>query len=279
MTRGHHRGAGELRKIATDIAQGRYESPANIGRTRPLETQQTAAGLVLAPRTQLITQRFEQPRQRVIALMTPTTGPSGTTPWQAPWDGTTTAPTAPGQVFTAPLLPDPSMGMRVELRWGAGGFAGVTQFDYPAVGCAFGLTCDTVDLSVITPDPGAPAVYTAETVPQVGAWMVEGIAADPSPLRWLEPVRNLAAGTVRYFMVKPFARKLHMAIAAASVIVAWHDRAGATLFSQAFEVDPATPGQFLDVVLDVPAQSVYVDIQNPGAVDASCSLEWQIGLV
>ena len=200
-------GYAELQRLNARAMDSRVQDPANLGRRLPMNTQPNGAAFVLT-QTSLLSQRIKQPQQLMITLMSIARGPNGTTPWSDTFNNTNTAPTALNS--TAPVLPDGNRGLQLYLRWGSGGAAMETRFNYPVQGGTFGLTADSVDLSVLAPS-GAPFTYTSlNDVPQVGAWMCPGQAANPTPLRWPEGLSIIPTGQSKYFAVKPFARQVEV---------------------------------------------------------------------
>jgi hypothetical protein len=225
--------------------------------------------------TGIITARFEEAMQWVITLTPPLAQNSGVIPYISTIDGTI----APAGIYTAPVMPaGADSGSQCSLRWGAGGVAFTTRFDYPAHGAIFGLTADTLDLK-FSPDPAAGSI---SAVPQVGAFMVPGVAADPTPLRWLEPQRSLAAfpaaGFTRQWAVKPYARKLKLAVTGAGVggefQINWTDTAGISLMIERYT--KTDTGEV--IVTDIPSMATIAFVANLSATLIDVVLEWQIGL-
>lgn len=245
--------------------------PAVIGRQIQLAVQPDGATFVAQP-TQLISHRQNAPRQWVITIAQALVGPNGVTPWQVPTasEGSNVAP-GPGTEVPRTSGSNP---MQVALRWGAGGAAFLSRFDYPLAGATFGLTADTVDVNVVFRD--APLAYAAMAiVPVVGAFMVPGLAADPSPLRWYDNPGIVAAGDSGYWSVKPYARRVRVLISAANAVdsyVAFREGIGGILMQQSL-----IAGRHA-LEIPVPAQASVFEYFNNGAVNVSVQVEWQIGL-
>jgi hypothetical protein len=284
VTAPNRTGMGKVAAHAATLA-----APVNIGKAQVMTTTPTVGGVTLA-KTQLISQRLAKgPRQLLITLVPMLKGASGTSPWFAPWNGNPADDPTPGE-WGAPELPDPGYGLRVELRWGAGGASARTQFDYPAAGLVFGVTADMLDLVVVPVDDDEPKVYASlDLVPAVGAWMVEGQAADPSPLQWAEAPLSLdAAGQVNY-SVKPFARNLEVVFNggdydAPALTVTWFDTNDAAVKREFIAQDLRYPGQSSGfgaarALLKVPSAATYVQIKNNNTADGLLLATWEIGLV
>lgn len=262
--------------MQTEIQQ--LYKKANIGTRKQAASQAVAGGFILLD-TQLITARWEQARQWIVTLM-PTLKHDGNVPWTATFDGTTGPfPPVLPNFFTAPVLPDAPFFAKCELRWGAGGTAFTTRFDYPVHGCIFGVTADTFDLNVVWP----PEVVAE--VPDVGAFMVPGVAADQTPLHWLEPLlAGIAAspgpGNIGVWSVKPWAREARIAVSApgggaiGAVQVTWQNTAGAVVFSERKAITAS--GEAFSV--EVPGAATILRLANLGAVPIDAFVEWQIGL-
>lgn len=260
-------------------------APTVIGRRTTLSTQPGTGGLIVSGPTQLISARTGSPKQWLITLMQPTTSRSGINPWGSTFDGGAFPPVPPA-IFTAPVLPDQAQGMQVRLRWGAGGVAFETAFDYPAAGGAFGLTAEYVDLNVGFKAPVVAPYATADLVPIVGAFMVPGSAADPSPLRWLDVPGNLTTSALatRSWAVKPFARSVRLSFAGAmapvgtipDIQVAFLDTNNASLWLQNYDVIAGQTGLILDV--EVPRQATVMSLTHNGAPVIGVVVEWVIGL-
>jgi hypothetical protein len=159
-----------------------------------------------------------------------------------------------------------------------------TAFDYPAVGAAIGVTADTMFVDVGFRAGAAVPVYAAlASVPVIGAFMVPGIAADSTPMRWRElgdlgtGFTTIVAGEDAFWAVKPYARRLRLASPdiATRYLVDWLDTAGATLWSE--RVNLAGIGDAR--VLNVPAQATVIRVVSNSAAPSSWSLEWEMGLV
>jgi hypothetical protein len=258
--------------------------PANIGKRVPLVVEQSGASYS-ARNTQLISARDSAPRQWLVTVMQATTQAKPGSPWAQNWDGTGFAfPIVPPLYFGAPVLTGAGVGadaLSLKLRWGAGGASFETSVDYPTAGATFGLVADTVDVDVV---PRGPLTFaSAPLVPIVGAFMGPGIAADPTPLRWLDRPSGLlsTAGTaVAYWSIKPFARRVRVellaAAAANNVDVAWYAADGSLLSLQ--RVSVASPAG-TTLLVDVPAQAAVLGVQNNTAPNVNARVEWYIGLV
>jgi len=254
--------------------------PANIGRRVPLDVEPTGGVFVVQPSTQLISARANEPRQWLVTLMQAVTSRSGVTPWLSNWDGTAVPfPIAAPNVFTAPEFPFDTEALQVKLRWGAGGVAFETRFDYPLVGATFGVTADLVDVNVGFRG-AAPTFADALDVPVVGAFMVPGVAADPSPLRWFDvesgPLNSGYTAVARW-SVKPWARRVRVELFGAAstgngVDIIFTDRNG-TIVSQLRTACP------LAQVFDVPAQAAILEVSHNEAANIVARVEWYIGLV
>lgn len=258
-----------------------------------MSTQSVAGGVRLIE-TQLVSQRLANgPRALIVTLAPTTKGTANGTPWYAPWNGTSDNPVptdADPLPFGAPALPDPGKGLRVRLRFGAGGAAVVTMFDYPANGACFGVTADLLDIDVVPIDEDDPKVYpSVETIPFVGAWFVEGNAADPSPLQWAEVPQLLGEAAVLYYSVKPFARQLEITSSGGNVDegglqVDWHDTDGALVKRENIPNVPQFVGQAVGggncyARLEVPSQATYCNIGNGNTATVTMLATWKIGLV
>jgi hypothetical protein len=275
----HRSPAFAARGVDPAMAAFKPQALANIGKRQPLSTTGVAPNLIPGL-TQLISARDLEPAQWLITLMQPVTGKSGVNPWISTFDGGNIFPPGAPLVFTAPLMPTDAVGngMQVRLRWGAGGAAFETAFDYPAQGGSFSIAAEAVDLNVGFRNPVAAGYASADLVPIVGAFMVPGgYNAEPNPLRWREVPVTLAAVGVAWFAVKPYARRLRITSfdAATRIDVQWADSGGATLQSRRFDL----AGVGADILLDVPALATVVEIVNRGAGNATYAPEWHIGLV
>jgi hypothetical protein len=203
---------------------------------------------------------------------------SGVSPWESNWDGTgITFPIAAPNVFTGPQLPFGGNALAMKLRWGAGGTSFETRFDYPVAGASFGVTADMVDLSAL-PRGVIPTYANPGLVPIVGAFMVPGVAADPSPLRWFDVASGLLSSAgiaVAMWSVKPYARRVRVELLggpSASVDIIFEDTAGSIISQQRV----AAPGTF---IVDVPAQATILEVSNNTATNISVRVEWYIGFV
>jgi len=256
------------------------EHAVNTGKRVTLGVTPNGANFEVVTDTQLLSARHDRARQWVITLMQPVTGRSGVNPWVTTFDGTTPYPPGTG-IMTAPVLPV-GTSLQCLLRWGAGGIAFSTRFDYPLAGGTFGVTGDTLDLSVTY--RGAAPVYNAEDlVPVVGGFMVEGLAADPTPLRWreLDPlaasgVTTIAAGADAFWGVKPFARRVRLASSdiATRYLVEFLDTAGASLWTERINLAGIGDAR----VITVPAAASVMRIVSNSAGSSSWAIEWEIGL-
>lgn len=275
-----------LQQVARNAMTGKGQDPANLGR-RVLMANTSVVGGYKLLLTSLITRRLDKPAELLVTLMTPTRGPSGTSPWFQTFNGTATPPDSGN--FSAPQLPDVGRGLRVKMRWGAGGAAMETEFDYPAMGATFGLTCDTVDIDVYAPDLADPFVYASlDLVPFVGAWMCPGRAADPTSLRWLETTRLYPPSTPIWYAVKPFSRRVSiravgLALADAGLNANFLDTAGGLLATVNIPVredyQGATFGS-IDAVIDIPSQATIMNLLNDDSgAEVQGTVEWQIGFV
>jgi hypothetical protein len=255
-----------------------HEPIAVIGVQKRLLVQGVEPNLIVQP-TQLIAAQQLAPRQWVVTLMQPVKL-GGVQPWQSTFDGSAAYPPVAPLLFTAPQLPRNPVAaavvigaLVVKLRWGAGGVAWNTEFDYPAAGGVFGVTADNINIDVALKSDVAPYVLLAD-VPVVGAFMVEGQASDPSPLRWFEGSAQVANGTSGFWAVKPYARKLHVTTIDATLTnIVWRDTVGNVLRRHRL---PAAP---VDIDIDVPGQATVVEVANGGAAVTAYALEWKMGLV
>lgn len=260
-----------------DIAK-RY-GKSNIGRRVPASNNPVAGGFRLSD-TQLITARWEQARQWIVTLM-PATKTNGSTPWISTFDGGTAYPPVAPAIFTAPEIPGGGAGTepKCHLRWGAGGVAFETRFDYPQHGAIFGVTADSFDLNVFF-DPNGN--FTTE-VPEFGAFMVPGFAADPTPLHWLEAQRSIAAapgpGHIRYWAVKPWSRTVRVAVTSGlvgnEIQLVFLNTNNITLFLDRFSIESGT-GLVHEV--EIPATATVLGVQNLSVDLMNVIVDWQIGL-
>lgn len=258
----------------------RSENIPNLGQRRQLNSVPQGALFQVGNggSTQLISARTKAPRQWMVTLMQAVTGKSSVSPWQASVDGGTVFPFA--NYFTAPQMPDPDRYAMVDLRWGAGGVAFNARFDYPTRGGVFALCADTVDINVSMRDPLASTTYTSlDLIPVVGAFMVEGQPADPSPLAWLEPAAVVNLAATRTWVVKPFARTVNIVIASVSTTASVQFLSASAALLQQRTVKPPAAG--VDVVLQdipVPAQAAVMQVTNVAGANATVYIEWGIGL-
>jgi hypothetical protein len=178
-----------------------------------------------------------------------------------------------------PSIGFPRLDTKCRLRWGAGGTAFETQFDYPQHGAIFGVTADTFDLVALFNDP---SVVVA--VPDIGAFMVPGVAADPTPLHWLETSQGLtvtpAAGSLRFWAVKPWARQVRISLASlgvgGEVQLSWLDTVGVAAYAAILAIPPGTTGSTFD--FEIPAVATVMALRGLGPFIVQVSLDWQIGL-
>lgn len=247
------------------------EHKAVIGKRARMNVAPAVGGFTLQE-TQLVSARVDKPRQFLVSIMPPITG-SGDLPYNAPVDGT--ALYVPGTGLSAPFLPDLSAALQLYMRWGAGGVAYQTRFDYPAHGVVFAVTFDTMDLRATVRGPQSVLYPTENDIPNVGAFMVEGAPADATPLAWQESPGALAAAASLFYSVKPYARRLRVSAQGATGLrVTFLDTQSATVFQES-----ATPGAGNTPVLDVPVPvaGTIVQVTNTGATPATVYLEWRIG--
>ncbi len=262
----------------------KVEHKAIQGVRQRMLTQARASGaLVDLVNTQLISARLDVPRQFIIT-MAQATIPNGTTPWEQNWDGAA----AIGSVFTAPGIPTISLSsvtlafqLQCIMRWAAGGVSYETRFDYPVAGGSFGVTADQLDLNVFI-RPGQQLGIEPEIVPVIGAWMVEGQAADPTPMRWAERPIIANAASTHYWSVKPYARKLHIVAPLTTLITGQFfavSGIGATVGLREFRAQEPTAGAGVDTFVDVPAGAEIVSIVNSGSAASTIYAEWHMGFV
>jgi hypothetical protein len=246
------------------------------GRLARLNVAGVEPNLIVQP-TQLISARVNSPRQWVMTMAQAMKGDSGTAPWTFP-DGT---PIAVNPILTAggniPLMPGESQALQVALRWGAGGAAFQTRFDYPIFGASFGLTADTVDLNVTLKNPAFSTTYASlAVVPVVGAFMVEGVAVEPSPVEWFERLLVVgAAPQSRTWSVKPYSKQLLLTAsgsAGGADQVVWVDSSN-TIIEVVVLPGDGTFG------FDVPLSAVGIIYIKNGAPATSVALRWQINLL
>lgn len=252
----------------------RHEHKSTLGSRQRMLTNGVAPNLTLAE-TQLIRASVERPRQFMVTVAPPTKG-NGILPYVSTFDGGAYPPVG-GAIYTAPPLPDALGALQVFVRWGAAGVSFETAFDYPVLGGVFGITCDTLDVNVRLKAPQVIPLADANEVPNVGAFMVEGLPADPTPMGWLEAVASLAPGSDAFYAVKPFARELRVRTSGTTrMTVEWLNTQGATLASSE---RVATAPDDLYFVEAVPRQATVVRIVNTtGSNPSAFYLEWGIGL-
>lgn len=256
---------------------GLRSNAVNIGK----QAQLTLAGVdvngvvSVARETQLISMQQDRPRQWVVTLQQPTRTESLVNPWlSSDIDGGEWVSDYPPGVFTAPDLAGTSP-MRVALRWGAGGASFQTEFDYPMAGAAFGVTADTFNLNVLV----LPQSFAnIGLVPTVGAFMVPGIAADPSPLTWQDVPATINASAA-VWAVKPFARRVRVNVDfLVDLVVTWYDR-GANPILQEF-VNLATAGEIVQAFeLPVCPQAVAMVVRSSEEQVVTIRPTWRMGLV
>jgi hypothetical protein len=237
--------------------------------------------------TQLISARFDAPRQFIVTVAPAARADADVLPWSSiNIDGgaPTGFPQTPNN-FNAPVvdvLAAFGNSLRLEMRWGAAGAAWVTQFDYPLAGGAFGVTADMLDLNVAT--TGTANIATLGQLPVVGAFMCAGAPAHPQPMRWREIPNQLTASggatPARVWAVKPYARQLSIASfnCQSGVRVDFMSASLVNTF-QTYRFGQASPIGFLQVV-DVPANAAIVKVTNLDATNVcDVSLDWLIGFV
>lgn len=281
---------GRLEQLAAAVAPRNDlgEADPNMGRVVPMSTLPAAGGLVTLADTQLITARVPAPRQWLVTIMQTQRLQQPLAPWLQNFDGTpydnTTAQ------FGAPVTPQQggvnlSM-LQVRVQWGMGGARWSTRFDYPLMGGVFGLTADAVNIDVKLRSDAAQTAIPANVAPVVGAFMVPGQAADPTPLRWLEPTVNIAQGSGATWSVKPFTRKVRItSVTCGKLTGAFEIVTGAANNLQVikqFSVTEPVANAGIDVLLDVPAQCEALGITNTASQlgnPANFTVEWYMGLV
>lgn len=249
--------------------------PGNVGRSTPV---QLAAGLQAADVTQLVAVTYPEPRQLVVTMRQVSRVANPVTPWVA---------TQGSPAFNGPDLSTTTV-MRTRVRWGAGGVSFLAFFDYPLAGGVFGLTAESLSVDVTwwdyaTASAAPPTFGSADIVPVVGAFLVEGVVADPSPLRYAEDLLALAASpapaSAAVLNVPPYARQLALASNSTNAItleVAFQTGGGATIDAQRVT---APAGAGARVVLDVPSQACSVLVSNQDGVNAiNVRPSWRIGL-
>lgn len=249
------------------------EHKAIAGVIQAMDTQQDGAipGNVLLRATQLISARVSDvPRQFIVTLKQPSQ-PQGVTPWVQDFDGFAYVPGV--SLFTAPGGMD---FLRVALRWGAAGASFQTEFDYPSTGGVFGVTCDTLDIKVV---PSLPVSLLPSAVPTVGAWYVEGQAADPTPLRWRELSTVVNNGASAAWSIKPYTRRVRVGLLgrpAAGIRIEFKDTSGAVLWTNDIDVALSVNGEAL---LEVPAHGAVMVLSNTSGAAQGVTVEWLAGLV
>jgi hypothetical protein len=168
---------------------------------------------------------------------------------------------------------------KCRLRWGAGGTAFETKFDYPQHGAIFGVTADTFDLAV----EFNPAVVAS--VPDIGAFMVPGVAADPTPLHWLEGLQGFAVfpalGSDRFWAVKPWARTVRISLntlapGISEFTFTFLDTAGVGAYFATLTVPLGHTGATFE--FEVPAVATVLALRNIGPAITNVAIDWQIGL-
>lgn len=262
------------------------DAAPNVGRAQPMITTPAAGGLVTLNDTQLISARVDQPTQWLITVLQ-AAKPNAPTPWVSNFDG---SPYTGAAQLGAPTVPQqagiPLSALQMRIRWGAGGVRYQTAFDYPVAGGAFGVTADMVDIDVTLRSGIAQQAIDPSQIPVVGAFMVPGQAADPSPLRWLEADTAIAQLAGASWSVKPYARQLRVdARGCTKATLAWFILSGAAPNTQqlkAINLVEKTAGEGIAALVDVPAQAEIVGITaitNTGGTPTSFFLEWYMGLV
>jgi len=240
-------------------------------------------GTALLP-TQLISARDKgAPKQWCVTLAPPSTD-NGSIPWESSFDGAVFPPVPPA-IFTAPIFAGSASNavlnaLQLNLRWGAGGVAFQTRFDYPQMGGVFGIIADHVTLDAVfrggrTFPGGAP---TPATTPVLGAFMVEGKVADPSPLRWLEKFQTLDAVGI-WWAIKPYSRAVRISVVSAgaqNILVEFADSNGNVIRAESFAV-PVTAG--VTVTYDLTSIATLVKLTADVETGSAVSVEWKIGLV
>jgi hypothetical protein len=256
---------------------------ANRGRSTVMGTTGALGALTLIP-TLLIAEEHPDPNEWVITIAPPTTQLQGPTiPYNqaVPIDGTTTPPTTANT--NLPALP--GAGLQMNLRWASGGITFNTQFDYPVLGGTFGLTAETVNLDVVLKPWPLPVTFASvNVVPVVAAFMTPGRAADPTPLYWQEQPTGVTEATSAYWIVKPYARKLHITstgivfTAGDQVFIEWGAIANGALFREQIAIQGPAGNGYIDSVFDVPAGAQYVRFANTATNELAVTLNWRIGL-
>lgn len=249
------------------------EHKAVIGKRSRMNVKPDGAGFTLLE-TQLISARVDKPRQFCVSIMPPVKA-SGDLPYNAPVDGT--ALYVPGTGLSAPFLPDLTAALQLYMRWGAGGVAYQTRFDYPAHGVIFAVTFDTMDLRAVVRGEQSVLYATEDDVPNVGAFMVEGVPADPTPLAWQEAPGALAlVGDSLFWSVKPYARRLRVSAPGSTrITVTFLDTQGAVVFQES--AVPVAAGGTPVADVPVPVAATVVQVTNNAGAAATAFLEWRIG--
>ena len=241
----------------------------NFGRLVQANVVAVTGGFQLAP-TLLIADTEPKPQQWMVTIAPPVQSNNTLLPWYSSFDGTATVPNnnpaSGGYNFGAPLLP--VLGLTCQVRWGAGAATFTTQFDYPYNGAVFGVTAETLYLEVLLKQGQAPITYaTMAEVPYIGAFMVEGRPANPTPLRWLDVgaiVPATASGTI-YWPVRPFARTLDLYITngspAADFELVWCNADGTAVYTTSFQL-ATTTGNFS---FDIPPTAIAWSLTQTGA--------------
>jgi hypothetical protein len=236
----------------------------NFGQSNSFPSTPVGATFVSQNEVQLISARVKKPTQWTITLQPMVRTDATTIPWAtAGVDGQVGVVPTPANT-TAPVLV-PSTSFRCVLRWGAGGVAGETRFDYPYAGCVFSIVADNVDLKVIDP-ASATATYASQgQVPRFGAFMVPGTPGDVDPLTFgdVQSSTSQAIGQVAYWFIKPYARtvrinQLLIANAAQAFSVEILDGGGVPLVASFRYLDTGNgPPE-----LPVPAGAEYLRVTN-----------------
>lgn len=283
------RNRGDLEQLMHAASGGGQNGDAAvIGRQVPMRSVVAAGGVTLAD-TQLISMRVQDPRQWVVTLQQPVKG-GQQQPWAENFDGAAYEPPPgpPGpSIFGAPSLPAQASGvtskLQCNLRWGAGGVSFLTRFDYPMAGATFGVTADSFDLDVFVQAPGGQQAIPAASVPVVGGFMVPGIAAEATPLRWLDVTAQVGVGLFADWSVKPYARRVRViAPTTDKVGISFITLNGASIVfvlgtTNRFETEA---GAGVDAVVDIPAGTEIVRLFNSSAAGPKAiTPEWWIGLV
>lgn len=250
-------------------ASSSAELKQNSGVRRAMESGGPSGARIALP-TALLSQRVSEPREWVISLPPVMRDMNAVAPWRIKTD-------------TA-LLGDSAV-LRCALRWGAGAASFTTEFDYPLCGCAFGIVGDFLDLSVfVSTPPGGTVPTFAGSTPVVGAFVVQAVPSEPTPLRWMEPVQVVTGAVVKAsYLVAPFARKVRLAVTggsgsggagyAGAYTLSWEDASGNERWAQHVGAGP------IAIEVDVPGDAVvlnWVPDTAPGT-PAFVFAEWRIG--